>query len=215
MRPHREHIAAVVDESTAITRSTSKAFGLQRHMCTRRDETFDDFPLNKSRVTKKLCHRMPINLFNHHGGRATAAVHVPSDAEGFALATALALYWSKQMDNTHPQFYTVVASEVKRLGCTRQTWTAGEIATLVQEKLWKKVPGGLISTYLQKILARSVGDDRLLKRGEFVGAAIYLFVVGMSAASGTYDDAMELAREARLADVLHCKQLGGSEEEVE
>ena len=81
------------------------------------------------------------NLFRNRGGRRSKATHVPSDSEGFALATALTMYWCKQTDNTHPMFYDVVASETKHAKGTSQLWEKVEIKELIQDKLWKKIPG--------------------------------------------------------------------------
>ena len=72
---------------------------------------------------------------------ARPATHVPSDAEAFALSVALAMYFGWRTDNSHPQFYNVIAEEVRRARCTTQLCTKSEIVTLIQEKLWKKIPG--------------------------------------------------------------------------
>ena len=49
---------------------------------------------------------MSANLFGNRGGRRTLQVHVPSEAEGFALAVALAMHFTKTCEATHPMFYS-------------------------------------------------------------------------------------------------------------
>ena len=115
---------------------------------------------------------MAANLFANRGGRRCGAGHVPADSEGLALATALVMYFSRQTDNTHPQFYDVIAQETKRARGTLQIWSKEEIKQYIQEKLWKKIPGEKLSVYFQKMLHGLEGDARMTKQADLVGEAM-------------------------------------------
>jgi hypothetical protein len=157
---------------------------------------------------------MSVNLFGNRGGRQSKHTHVPSEVEGFALAIALTMYFVKQTDSSHPQFYSVIAEEVKRMRATTQIWSKDEIKKLIQEKLWKKIPGDQLAVYMQKAQQDKHGaplKGEARKRGaqEIIGAAMCLYITHMSTAGATYASASELAAEAHIDELLKLKVLGG------
>ena len=64
--------------------------------------------------SETITHDMSANLFGNHGGRACKATHVPSDSEGLGLAVGLVMYFTWRTDNSHPQFYAMIAEDVAR-----------------------------------------------------------------------------------------------------
>ena len=152
---------------------------------------------------------MAINIFRSRGGRASKSAHVPADSEGFALATALSMLFADETDNTHAMFYLMISNEVKRLRGSLQEWTPDEIKTHVQEKLWKKIPAGQLYTYFEKVMRGLAGDERVAAKAEVVSCTMYLYLTYMSESGASYEQAMDLAREARIADLLKSRALGG------
>ena len=127
---------------------------------------------------------MAANLFSNRGGRASKAMHVPSDSESLALTTALVMYWTWRTDNTHPSFYLKVASEVRACKGSSQMWTKDEIKAHVQEKLYKKIPGDQVSIYYQRYLHGTSGEERTTARADLVSVAMYLYITHMSESGG-------------------------------
>ena len=90
---------------------------------------------------------MPGSLTGHKGGRVSKA-RLPSDEEGLALGVGVAMQWAKLRSAAHKEFFTLVASECKRLKCTPSLWSNDELSYFATQKLFMSIPQKGIETYL-------------------------------------------------------------------
>jgi hypothetical protein len=149
------------------------------------------------------------SLHGRYGGKQSTDVHEPSESEALALVAGCATHWCKLRRSDHPDFFKLVAQQVKDLEATSQLWTRKEIVKLFHNRVLGGIGQEGLKRYLQKNLAGLAGDELDAATREFVASIIYRFFA--SAKGGVHPEAaMALAKKAELESVLHCKIIGGN-----
>ena len=82
------------------------------------------------------------SLHGGRGGKATTVKrHMPSDAEALALMVGCAgMLWVLRRSADNPEFFTLVASEVKRIKATSPLWTRDEMVFFFHQKILGGIP---------------------------------------------------------------------------
>ena len=150
------------------------------------------------------------SLFHNKGGRPSKQA-TPGEREGFALAVAAAMQWSRLRDSSNPMFFPNIVANVKRMEGTERDWSKAEMTHFVQNVLFGGIPQYAVETWIQKEFLGKRGEQVIEHRKAIVEYFLYRYLASVD--SGVdHEAALSLASRANLGAVLSCKELGGRDD---
>ena len=105
---------------------------------------------------------MEASLNGRRGGKLSKRLHTPSEGEQLAIATAAAMLWAELKSSMWPDFFSIIAEEVKRAGSTTISWTKSDIVWVFHDKAMNTIGQAATQRYLQRKF-KGV-DDRKRRR---------------------------------------------------
>ena len=133
----------------------------------------------------------------------------PGPADGLALSTALLLQLTRDKAVLPGRTYAACNSECYRLGATRSQWNGTKIREFVLDAFFAKLGAQTIGSFFTKRAQELPEEDSYQSFvEELLGQAI-TYHLAKHAKVSQYAEAVKLAGEAKLDDVLQCTQLGG------
>jgi hypothetical protein len=150
-----------------------------------------------------------MSLYGGVGGKKSRFTHVPSEVEGFGLTVACAMQWVHLRNSAHPDFFSIVAQEVKSIECTHQMWAREELKRMFHDCVLGGICQNALKLYLQrKFKKTTTKEERLAVQKDFVQNIIFRFMATAKAGID-HDAALVLAGKSQLGAILQSRVLGG------
>eukprot|EP00966_Prymnesium_polylepis_P322617 7378866-Prymnesium_polylepis.1 len=146
-------------------------------------------------------------LHGGKGGKQTQRVE-PSEREGFALAVAAAMQWSKLRDSSNPMFFRSIANAVKDCEGTERNWLDVDLKFFVMQRVFGGIPQYAVEQWIQREFMGIQGNAIHDKRADVIENFLYKYLSTVDAGVD-YETACELAAKANISGLLTCKPLGG------
>ena len=149
------------------------------------------------------------SLHRANGKKQQTKFVEPSPREGFALAMAAIMQWSKLRDCANPSFFIDIAAAAKNLESTERNWREEDTKFFVTQRVFGGIPQGSVEQWIQREFMGLKGAEALCsKRAEVIANFLYKYLTTVDAGVD-YESAYELAVKANIGEILQYKALGG------